>query len=146
MHRRGEELYMQTSVSPAGMAEQREGLAEERPRLRVYKLTSAAEVVRLMPLARAWHAESRYAHLPLSERKVLLEVMTSLRRGDKTAIFLAEWKGEVVGCISLAIHEAWLCDGGRYATCLGWFVHPEIRRTMLSGRVAAMLMQCSATT
>ena len=45
---------MDAGALPAGLAEPRETIAADPPRLRVYRLTSAAEVMRL--LARAWHA------------------------------------------------------------------------------------------
>ena len=68
------------------MAEPEEPIAADPPRLRVYRPTSPP---------RAWHVDSRHSRLPFSERKLLPEVMTSLRRGDKAAILLPDWKAEV---------------------------------------------------
>lgn len=80
-----------------------------------------------------------YSHLGLSERKLLEQVARSLSRADNGATFYVVRRGEVVGVIDVAAGQAWLCDGGRYATCLAWFVRSDLRRTLLGGRVARNL-------
>lgn len=109
--------------------------------LRMFKLSTASETLLLLPLARAWHAESRYSHLPFSEEKFLKQVMAALGRKDNGAAFFVVHKTSVVGVINLAVGEAWLADGGCYATCLAWFIEPRIRRTLLGGKVAGLLLE-----
>lgn len=109
--------------------------------LRMFRLSTASETLLLLPLARAWHAESRYSHLPFSEEKFLKQVMAALGRKDNGAVFFIVHKTSVVGVINLAVGEAWLADGGCYATCLAWFIESRIRRTLLGGKVASLLME-----
>jgi len=86
--------------------------------LRLFRLSTVTETLVLLPLARAWHAESRYSHLPFSEKKFLAQVTATLNRKDKGAAFFVIRGTEVVGVINLAVGEAWLSEGGCYATCL----------------------------
>lgn len=108
--------------------------------LAIIKMTSPREAVLLLPLARSWHAESQYSHLPFSERKFLTQVIKSLQRQNDGATFYVVRGGEAVGLIDVAAGEAWLCEGGRYATCLAWFVRPDVRGTLMGGRVAWRLL------
>lgn len=106
----------------------------------IVKMTSPREAVLLLPLVRTWHAESQYSHLPFSERKLLAQVIKALQRRDDGATFYAVRGGEAVGLIDVAAGEAWLCEGGCYATCLAWFVRPDVRGTLVGGRVAQRLL------
>lgn len=111
----------------------------------IVKMSSPAEALTILPLARSWHAESQYRHLPFSERKLLAQVLKSLSRKNDGATFYVMWRGGPVGIIDLAVGEAWLCDGGRYATCLSWFVRPDVRPSLLGGRVAKVLLEQAKT-
>lgn len=93
-----------------------------------------------LPLARAWHAESRYGHLPFSEKKFIETVLAVLRRGERGAAFIILWQGDSIGLINVAVGEAIMSEGGCYATCLAWYVHPDAQRTLLGGRIASQLL------
>lgn len=72
----------------------------------------------------SWHAESMFAHLTFSERKFVSQAMLRIKRGDKGAGFYVARGSSALGLIGLATGEAWLSEGGCYATCFGWFIHP----------------------
>ena len=94
-----------------------------------------------LPLARVWHGESRYGHHPFSEKKFLETVLAILRRGERGAGLIALWKGRAVGLINVAVGEAIMSEGGCYATCLAWYVEPEIQRSLLGGKIANALLE-----
>lgn len=105
----------------------------------IVQMTSPQEAALMLPLLRAWHDESQYSHLPLSEGKFLTHMVKCLARGKNGALFYAVWRGQVVGMTDVAAGEAWLHVGGRYASCLTWYVHPDLRRTFLGARIARRL-------
>lgn len=109
------------------------------PRVEIVRLTTAHEARLILPLLRVWHTESHYSHLPLSEAKFLTHIVKCIARGDNGALFYAVWRGEVVGMTDVAAGEAWLHEGGRFATCLTWYVRPDLRPTFLGARVARQL-------
>ena len=135
---------MDAQVNPADEAEARSRLPESQGVV-IVKMTSPREAVLLLPLVRTWHAESQYRHLPFSERKFLAQVIRALQRRDDGATFYALHRGEAIGLIDVAAGEAWLSEGGRYATCLAWFVRPDTRISMLGGRVARQLLDQAKT-
>lgn len=107
--------------------------------LTIVQMTSPQEAALILPLLRSWHEESQYSHLPLSEGKFLTHMVKALARGKDGALFYAIWRGEVVGMTDVAAGEAWLHVGGRYASCLTWYVHPRLRATFLGARIAKRL-------
>lgn len=109
----------------------------------IVKLSSVHEAGLLLPLVRSWHAESIYSHLPFSERKYLATVIKTLQRGPSGVAFYALYKGKAIALIDIAIGEAWLSEGGCYATCLAWFVAPTQRQTMLGSRIAYRLLSAA---
>ncbi|CAN7516696.1 GNAT family N-acetyltransferase [Devosia sp. LjRoot16] len=130
---------MDAQVNPVDEAGERSRLPESQGVV-IVKMTSPREAVLLLPLVRAWHAESQYRHLPFSERKFLAQVIKALQRRDDGATFYALHRGEAIGLIDVAAGEAWLSEGGRYATCLAWFVRPDIRASLLGGRLSGRLL------
>lgn len=110
-------------------------------KLEIQQLNSGSQVATLLPLARAWHEGSRYAHLPFSEDKFFRMVASILDRPQRaTALFITRDK-QAIGVIALATGEAILGKGGCFATCQALFVHPEVRSTFLGGKVTTMLIQ-----
>lgn len=116
-------------------------MARPLRKLEIQQLNSGNQVTALLPLARAWHEGSRYAHLPFSEDKFFRMAASILDRPQKaTALFITRGE-QAVGAIALATGEAILGSGGCFATCQVLFVHPEVRATFLGGKVAMMLIQ-----
>lgn len=111
------------------------------PKLQLFKLSNAREAQVILPLVREWYAESRYAHLPFSEKKFMSNFVAVLNNEREAAGFFVAYKGRVVGMIQLIVGEAYLSDGGRIASSLAWFVAPDIRQTFLGGKVAVILMR-----
>jgi hypothetical protein len=112
-------------------------------KLRLYRLSSTTEALLLLPLAKLAHAEGVQRSLPFSERKFLNLVTAALARGASGACFYSSFGQQVVGVINLAIGEAWLGEGGCFATCLQWFVAPPVRSSLLGGRVALQLLSAA---
>ena len=56
-------------------------VAQRTSRLGPFRLSTVTET--RLPLARAWRSESRYSHLPFSEKKFLGQVAATLNRKDK---------------------------------------------------------------
>lgn len=110
-----------------------------RPALEIVRVRSIADGRLALPLARAWHAESRYRHLAFSEKKYVETVLALLRRGERGAGYVAMLGARPLGLMNVAVGEAILSEGGCYATCLAWFVHPHTRETLLGGRVGQRL-------
>lgn len=110
-----------------------------REHVTIVRMTTPQEAALMLPLLKAWHAESQYSHLPLSEGKYLTHMVKCLARGKDGALFYAVWRGKVVGMTDVAAGEAWLHVGGRYASCLTWYVHPDLRPTFLGARIAKQL-------
>lgn len=109
--------------------------------LRYFQLTRVEEVKLLLPMAREWHAESRFCHIPFSEKKLLGRVASTLKRGGDALTIFAVYKGKPVGLIDLGVGEPLFCDGGRYATVLAFHVVRPMRRTFLGGRIALGLFE-----
>lgn len=126
------------SISDTAIWPATEQQAPEK-KLIIVQMTAPQESVLMLPLLHAWHAESQYSHLPLSEGKYLTHMVKCLARGKNGALFYAVWRGKVVGMTDVAAGEAWLHVGGRYASCLTWYVHPDLRRTFLGARIARRL-------
>lgn len=116
-------------------------MQHRRRRLDVNQLHNGDQVAALLPLARAWHEGSRYAHLPFSEDKFFRMVASILERPQKATALFVSRDEQAVGVIALATGEAILGAGGCFATCQALFVHPDVRATFLGGKVTTMLIQ-----
>lgn len=117
------------------------GGASAPPRLRLFRLSRPEEAILAMPLLRAYHTESPFGRFPFSERKALQKVLDILNRGESGACIYATLGHRVLGGIDLAVGQPYLSEQGTLATCMGWFVMPEVRKTLLGGRVAAILLR-----
>ncbi len=111
--------------------------------VRLFQLSRPEEAALLLPLVRAYHEESPFAAFPLSEHKVLRRVIDCLNRRDTAVGYFAVKDGRAVGLIEVVAGPPHFCDDGRFATCLAWYVHPDIRGSLLGGRIAALLLRAA---
>lgn len=126
---------------PAGAAKSSAAAAPSEDRLRIFLLTRAEEAELVVPLIRDLHAESPFAHLRFSEKKARQRVLSYLKGNANQAGFYVLYKQEVVGIISLAVGPHYLSEEGLVATCLSFSVDPKLRKSMLGGRVAALMLR-----
>lgn len=112
-------------------------------RIRLIRITRREEGFLLLPLALDWYAQSRYRHLPFSQKKYWAQLDAVLVRGERGACFVAVRGEKVVGLINIAIGEPWLSEGGQHATCFAWLVAPQLRGSFLGSRVALRLLEAA---
>ena len=92
-------------------------------------------------LARRFHEESRFNYIPFAPEKVEGIVERVLRNPKQEAILMC-WDGErALGAVYCSAGEYHIGRGAIVTTFHSIFVLPEIRGTLLSGRVALRLMK-----
>lgn len=98
-------------------------------------------MVRAIGVAREFHRESRYRHIPFSEAKLLRVYGRLVTRSDTTLGVLVERGDAVVGVMLAEVGEYFLGTGSQIATNQVLYVSGRIRGTALGGRVAVKLMR-----
>lgn len=126
---------------PTGAASQKLPAATQKDRLQIFLFTREEEIEPALPLMRELHAESPFAHLGFSEKKARQRALGLLKNRGTQAGFYVIYKREVVGIVSLAVGPHYLSEEGLVATCLSFSVDPKLRKSMLSGRVAALMLR-----
>jgi len=117
------------------------GLVRPQPALRIVRITRPEDVARAVGIAREYHGESRYGHIPFSEAKVQRVYGRLVARSDTTLAVLVEHGDAIVGVMLAEIGEYFLGTGGKIATNQVLYVSGRIRGTALGGRVALKLMR-----
>lgn len=108
--------------------------------VRYHHVTTAAEVLRLMDIAKQYHIESRYAEVPFSERK-FTTTYARMVRSKNTLSVTAELNGRPVGLMGAKVGEYFLGEGWRIATNYIFYVSPDVRGTFVGGRIAVKLLR-----
>lgn len=115
--------------------------SSDRPRLRVHLLTRPEEAEAIVPAMAVAHAETPFGRYRFSAAKARQRVLATLRNPDRRAGFYATYDGRVVGLAEVAVGPHFLSEEGVPATCLVLDVLPDIRKSLLGGRAAAMLLR-----
>lgn len=112
--------------------------------LTAHRVTSKDQVVFLMGLAKEFHSESRFSHIPFSEEKFLRTYVTALSRPDNEASFYVCLDGAAVGVIGVTVGDYFLGNGGRMATTYVVYVSANVRKSLLGGKIGIKLMRLAA--
>ena len=105
------------------------------------RITRPDEIDLILPLAREYHRESRYNHIPFSETK-LRQLFTQGFNNQHDTFGAYMRHGErVVGIVHAGVGDYYLGDGGRIVTVLSFYVPKDIRDTMIGGRVTIKMMR-----
>lgn len=107
--------------------------------LKLMRLSDPAEIDFVMPLMEAGHRETRYGFLPFSQpkaRKRLEDILSHPRTNVGFYVLLGE---RPIGAVDVGLGEPFLAAGGLMGTCRSFYVHADVRSSLLGGRVAAML-------
>jgi len=99
------------------------------------------EMLLIRPLAEEFHRESRYGHIPFSERKFKRHFLQTLNNPDDTLGAYVRHGDEVVGLLQAGVGYYYLGEGGRMVTVLTFYVPRAVRDTMLGGRVTLKMLR-----
>jgi hypothetical protein len=118
---------------------------DERPEpatgLVAVRVSRPDEMLLVRPLVEEFHRESRYAHIPFSDRKFKRNFLQALNNPDDTLAVFIRRGDQVVGLLQAGVGEYYLGEGGRIATVMALYTSRRIRGTMLGGRVALKMMR-----
>ncbi len=129
-----------TSVWRTGAASI-EPAAPARGGIKTFLVTRPEEVELILPLAREFHAESRYGHIPFSELKFRRVFAAGLDRPEES-MGAYVMRGElVVGLVHVRVGDYFLGEGGRMATLHAFYISAAIRHSLLGGKVALRLLR-----
>ncbi len=99
------------------------------------------EMLLIRPLAEEFHRESRYGHIPFSERKFKRHFLQTVNNPDDTLGVYLRHGDRVVGLLQANVGDYYLGEGGRMVTVLTFYVPRSVRDTMLGGRVTLKMMR-----
>jgi GNAT superfamily N-acetyltransferase len=113
---------------------------QKSERLRVFQLSDPAEIDMLSEISEQGHRETRYGYLPFSEEKFRQRAMNILNHPGTSAGFYVVLNDRAVGLIDIGIGEPFLAQGGVIASCRSLYVSPDMRTSLVGGKVAALLL------
>lgn len=105
------------------------------------RATRPDEMLAIRPLAEEYHRESRYGHIPFSERKFKKHFLHTLDNPDDTPGVFIRHGTEVVGLLQANVGDHYLGEGGRMVTVLTFYIPRRVRETMLGGRITLKMMR-----
>ena len=112
--------------------------------LRILRASSQADFAAFRDIAREFHAESRYAHLPFSEQKLAGVFARAVSNpADMLALFV-QVNGETVGVLNAGVGEYYLARDGRLATVYVLYVSGRVRTSLLGGKIGLQLLRTAA--
>ena len=106
----------------------------------VQQVTTAEQVHLLKDLALEFHNESRFAHIPFSERKYLKTYLGALEEKNNIAFYVT-LDDKPVGIIGAKVGDYFLGEGGRMATTYIVYVSQSVRKTLLGGKIGVRLIR-----
>jgi hypothetical protein len=109
--------------------------------LRVFRATRQEDISAVRDIAREFHAESRYAHVPFSEQKFARFFARAISDSDSALAVVVQYRGRTVGLLHAGVGDYYLGEGGRLVTVYALYVSASIRRTLLGGRVGVRLLR-----
>jgi len=104
------------------------------------QVTTIQDIAHLIGLAKEFHEESRFSHIPFSEEKYFKIYSKVLKQKNNIAFFI-NYKGRPVGIISAVVGDYFLGDGGRMVTTNIIYVSSSIRSSFLGSRVGVRLVR-----
>ena len=108
---------------------------------RIIRATRQEEILEVRDLVLEYHAESRYAQLPFSEKKFIRAFSKALSSPSDTLAVYVQYKGTTIALLHAGVGDYYLGEGGRMATVYAMYVSPRIRKSLLGGRVGIKLLR-----
>ena len=137
--------YQETGHADVGdAARPAERSATETPGnsgLKVFRAGRQEEILAVRDLALEYHAESRYAHIPFSERKFIRFFSKAISSPTDTLSLYVQHNGRTVGLLNAGVGEYYLGEGGRMVTVYALYVSKAARASALGGRVTVKLIR-----
>ena len=115
--------------------------APEEAAFRIIRATRQEEILEIRDLVLEYHAESRYAHLPFSEKKFIRGFSKALSSPSDTLAVYVQYKGATIALLHAGAGDYYLGEGGRMVTIYAMYVSPRIRKSLLGGRVGTKLLR-----
>lgn len=109
--------------------------------LKMFRASAQEDILAIRDIAIEFHAESRYGHLPFSERKFIRFFSKAISNPNATLAIYVQHKGVTVGVLNAGIGDYYLADGGRMATVYVMYVSKTVRHSILGGRVGLKLLR-----
>lgn len=109
--------------------------------LRIIRATQQEEIVAIRDIALEFHAESRYAHIPFSERKFIRAFSKGISSPEDTLAIYVQYQGKTVGLLNAGAGDYYLGEGGRMVTIYVMYVSASIRTSFLGGKVGLKLIR-----
>lgn len=110
-------------------------------KLQVFRATRQEEVLKMRDIGREFHLESRYGHLPFSEKKFVQFVSRAISRPDDMLALYVTYRGAIVGVLNAGVGDYYLSEGGRMVTVYVMYVSARVRHSLLGGRVGVRLIR-----
>lgn len=102
--------------------------------MKVKRAETLEEITRMIELGRKMHAESRYAHLPYDEEKLMAYGRDALAKPDSWGVFFAEQDGVTFAMVVLVKMPYYFCTGRYRATDFFLYVDPSRRGGLAAAR------------
>ena len=115
--------------------------AETQKNLRIIRASAQADISAIRDVALEFHAESRYAHVPFSEKKFVRVFSKAISSPNDTLAVYVQNKGKTVGLLNAGVGDYYLGEGGRMATVYVMYVSASIRDSFLGGKVGVKLIR-----
>lgn len=109
--------------------------------LKVFRTSRQVDILAIRDLTLEYHAESRYAHIPFSERKFIRVFSKAINSPSDTLSLYVQHNGRTVGLLNAGVGEYYLGEGGRMVTVYGLYVSRAARASALGGRVTIKLIR-----
>jgi hypothetical protein len=108
---------------------------------RIIRATRQEEILEVRDLVLEYHAESRYAHLPFSEKKFIRAFSKALSSPSDTLAVYVQYRGVTIALLHAGVGDYYLGEGGRMVTVYAMYVSPRIRKSLLGGRIGIKLLR-----
>ncbi|HEY8577187.1 MAG TPA: hypothetical protein VIL88_12695 [Devosia sp.] len=109
--------------------------------LKVFRAIRQEDILAVRDIALEYHAESRYAHIPFSERKFIRVFSKAISSPNDTLALYVQHNGRTVGMLNAGAGDYYLGEGGRMVTVYALYVSKPIRATTLGGRITIKLLR-----
>lgn len=115
----------------------------EEATFRIIRATRQEEILEIRDLVLEYHAESRYAHLPFSEKKFIRAFSKALSSPSDTLALYVQYKGKTIALLHAGVGDYYLGEGGRICTIYAMYVSRRQRKTLLGGRIGIKLLRAA---
>lgn len=109
--------------------------------LKVFRASRQEDILAVREITLEYHAESRYAHIPFSERKFIRVFSKAISNPNDTLALYVQHNGKTVGMLNAGAGDYYLGEGGRMVTVYALYVSKVVRATSLGGRVTIKLLR-----